>query len=331
MSSLIADYGARVPAATGNSTGFRMANILLTRNTLADADTMSLADFYARRYQERAAVPTKAGLARSLGTPFYLATGKRATLSTQLSATALPEISAGGIVNGATFAGDRVAPGTVLSLFGTHLALTTAQASAVPLPTSLGGVQVLVNGKPAPLFYVSPGQINFQLPWELNVAQESYADQPGATFVPAYTVHVVSAGLSSNLAYIYGQQDVPVVMVYGDGYPVAQDSQYRVIGPANPARPGDTIVVYYLGARQFRSAVPATGEAAPLDRLIQVLANSASVGTQAATVTFAGLTPGGVGLQQINIRVPNLAPGSYNLGVIINGVQANVTRLIVGQ
>jgi uncharacterized protein (TIGR03437 family) len=178
---------------------------------------------------------------------------------------------------------------------------------------------------------VSPGQINFQLPWELSAAPDTYADEPDAPFIPAYTVHVVSAGLSSNVAYLYGQTDVPVILSYGENLAIAQDSQYRLIGPGNPAKPNDTIMVYFLGARRFQTDPPATGAAAPLDRLISVLYNSARIGTQNATVSFAGLTPGGVGLEQINIRVPVMPPGTYDLAITINAWPANVTKLIVGQ
>ena len=60
-----------------------------------------------------------------------------------------------------------VAPGAIASIFGTNLADTTAQADSYPLPTSLGGVQVKFNGIPAPIFSVSPNQINVQVPFEL--------------------------------------------------------------------------------------------------------------------------------------------------------------------
>src|SRR6266498_3512797 len=75
----------------------------------------------------------------------------------------------GGIVNGAGFQ-SPVAPGSVIAIFGNNLAPATAQASALPLPTSLRGVSVTINGTLlAPLFFVSGGQINAQLPYETPV------------------------------------------------------------------------------------------------------------------------------------------------------------------
>ena len=196
--------------------------------------------------------------------------------------------------------------------------------------TALGGVQVLVNGRPVPLWYVSPTQINFQLPWELSTSNEIFADSPGSSYLPIYTVRVQDGDLSSNLAYLTGQKDSPQLMFYGSNLAVAQDSSYATIGPSHPAKPGEMIVVYLLGVSSL-TATTATGDAAPLDTLVQFSGQvSASVGNQAATVFFAGLTPQSVGLEQMNLRVPFLQPGVYDLKVSVNGWVSNAVRLHVG-
>ena len=328
---IINTYGARVPAASPGKL-IRIATILLTRDTLADADTMALADFLTRRFQEQTNVPVKVGLARRLGDSMYTATGKLAAITTQLTTTALPQIGAGGIVNVGNYAaGARLAPGTVLAIFGSNLAgQTPAGAQSVPLPTQLGGVQVLVNGKPAPLFYVSSNQINFQLPWELNTANESYADEVGVTFIPMYSVRVQNGDVSSNLAYIVGQQDSPQIMIYGNNLAVAQDSSFNTITTDHPAKPGDTVVVYMLGVNSLASP-QTTGAAAPLGALVRFNGSTtATIGGTNATVAFAGLTPGSVGLEQVNVKVPNLAPGSYDLRVTVNNIASNTVKLLVG-
>ena len=80
-----------------------------------------------------------------------------------------PNFRSEGAVNGASFAAKvPVTPGSIVSLFGTDLASSSALAPALPLPTSLGGISLEVNGLAAPLIFVSPQQINFQLPWELS-------------------------------------------------------------------------------------------------------------------------------------------------------------------
>src|SRR5947209_3324468 len=76
------------------------------------------------------------------------------------------------VVNGASFAGPP-SPGSVAAVFGANLASTTVQESTASLPVSLGGVTVTVNGVAAPLWYVSPGQINFEMPAEVEPGSAS--------------------------------------------------------------------------------------------------------------------------------------------------------------
>src|SRR5580692_1060308 len=91
-----------------------------------------------------------------------------AIFSLTLAAYAQPSVSAGGVLNGASFAtGQPVAPGSLVSIFGSDLASGTAAATSVPLSTSLGNVKVTFNNIAAPLNYVSGGQINAQVPFEL--------------------------------------------------------------------------------------------------------------------------------------------------------------------
>ena len=102
--------------------------------------------------------------------------------------TGAPSILTGGIVNIATYAQESLAVGDIAAIFGSQFASTGTFASSttVPLPTSLSGTQVLVNGVPAPLFFVSPGQINFQVPYSLtsnqvNTVQVVSGSTPGNT------------------------------------------------------------------------------------------------------------------------------------------------------
>jgi uncharacterized protein (TIGR03437 family) len=330
ISDILRDYGARFPAANGQPTKLRIANILITRDALASADTMTVADFYARRFEETSPVPTKVGLLRRLGEPMYLATNQSATVQTQLSTTVMPQILAGGIVDAGSFTGGKfLAPGTVASVFGTNMAASPVQASTVPLPTSLGGVQLLINGKPAPLYYVDSGLINFQVPWDINTAVETYPDDP-FSYAPMFTARVQRGDLSSNLAYVTSQKDSPAVMIYGDNYAVAQDAQYRTIGPSNPARPNAGAVVYVLGVSSLKEP-QTTGAPAPLDHVVPFnAAVSLQIGGVQANVGFAGLTPGGIGLMQVNFTVPSLPPGTYDLKLSVNGSVANTCKLVIG-
>src|SRR5260370_39578098 len=83
-----------------------------------------------------------------------------------LSPAQTPAVNSGGIVNAASFTAP-VAPGALISIFGVNLAPQIAAASQIPLPTSLANVSVrFTNNVFAPLLFVSPTQVNPQLPWE---------------------------------------------------------------------------------------------------------------------------------------------------------------------
>jgi uncharacterized protein (TIGR03437 family) len=117
------------------------------------------------------------------GTVFRLALGLASTT---------PSVPASGVTDGAGFSG-RIAGGGIGSVFGTNLAEATTAASSLPLPTTLGDVTLKMNEISAPLFLVSPGQINFQVPWEL-------LSSPTATLTvttPSGTSSSITVSLSS--------------------------------------------------------------------------------------------------------------------------------------
>src|SRR5258708_7780156 len=93
-------------------------------------------------------------------------------LSAQQASAQSPQITIGAVLNAATYAADEpLAPGVIFSIFGSSLTDgTTGSASQVPLPTSLAGASVLVNGVAAPIFFSSPSQINAQFPVDLGEA-----------------------------------------------------------------------------------------------------------------------------------------------------------------
>jgi len=88
-------------------------------------------------------------------------------LAAALAPAQAPAVNSGGVVDAATFRAP-VAPGSLVSIFGIDLAPAAAATRALPLPTTLGEVSVSFNGVAAPLLYVSPTQINAQLPWEVS-------------------------------------------------------------------------------------------------------------------------------------------------------------------
>src|SRR5262249_51469209 len=83
-----------------------------------------------------------------------------------------PDVRDNALRNGATYS-EKLAAGSYAALFGNNFAVTPLGATSFPLPTALGGVSVSINGFAAPLFYVSPSQINLQIPWEVNSASRA--------------------------------------------------------------------------------------------------------------------------------------------------------------
>jgi uncharacterized protein (TIGR03437 family) len=117
-----------------------------------------------------------------------------------------PVIDPKGVVNAASYAGSAkgealVVGGAIFSVFGENLAASAQRAPGTPLPTRLGGTSVTVGGIAAPLFYVSPGQINFQVPNA--IAQAPRPAVPPRLGVRVPVVVTTAAGVSDPvLAYV---------------------------------------------------------------------------------------------------------------------------------
>jgi adhesin/invasin len=113
---------------------------------------------------------------------------------------------------------------------------------------------------------------------------------------------------------------------------VVQNSDFTLNDPSNPAKAGSTIVAYLSGSGPVSPAV-ADGAATPLDPLVSATSqSSATIGSSTAQVAFAGLTPGFVGLVQVNIVVPSdLATGDYPLAITIGNETSNPAPVSVTQ
>ena len=228
----------------------------------------------------------------------------------------LPVVSANGVVNAASFA-PRISPGALATVFGSNFALANAGAQT-PLPTSVESVSVGVNGQLAPVLYVTPTQVNFQVPWE--------------TALGPATVTVAVNGGASNAVTVNVLGAAPGLFSTSSGQAIVQNSDYTLNSPSNPAKVGSTIIAYLSGSGSVSPAV-ADGAIAPLGTLVYAnAASSATIGSSTAQVAFAGLAPGFVGLVQVNIVVPSgLTTGTYPLTVTIgsetsNSATTNVTQ-----
>ncbi len=226
----------------------------------------------------------------------------------------VPAISPGGVVNAATFAaGAPVAPGSIISIFGSNFATAPAQATFTPLPPTLLNTSVTINAVSAPLYYVSPTQINAQVPFETLPGTATLAVTVNGALSPAVTFPVAATA--------------PGIFLYGANRAVAQNLDGSINASDHPAKPGDVIVVYMTGQGAVSNPVPTGAPAlgSPLSRALA--ATTATIGSASAEVFFSGLAPGFVGLLQVNIRVPNVAAGDQPLVVTI-GAAASKSALI---
>jgi uncharacterized protein (TIGR03437 family) len=215
-----------------------------------------------------------------------------------------------------------LAPGTVSSVYGQNLApAPPVNPNFLPLPTSFNGTQVLVGGIPAPMFYLGPNQINIQLPTELVVGRQ-------------YQVLVTAPGGVSATDPITIVPASPGIATVSDGVGInAQHGNGQSVTALNPARRGETIAMYLTGMGVTNPLI-ATGAQAPGVAPLPVLQNppTVTVDGQNATVAFSGLTPGGIGLYQINFTIPaGSRVGEVNVVVTQNNVPSNITRLNVSQ
>jgi uncharacterized protein (TIGR03437 family) len=202
-----------------------------------------------------------------------------------------------GVLNGASFAPPTypISGGTILSLFGTGLAPSEQSAQSVPLPTTLAGVSVTINDVPAPLFFVSPGQINLQTPFSITGATARIVVNNNSNLSTAVDVPVAatSPGIFSRDQNGIG----PAVITHAD---------FSLVTTQDPALPGETIIIFLtgLGAVDPPFADGAPGPSSPLsvvtDQDLQV-----EFGREVGTILFAGAAPGFVGLYQINVTIPD--------------------------
>jgi uncharacterized protein (TIGR03437 family) len=243
-------------------------------------------------------------------------------------------------VNAASFS-TGVAPGSIASIFGAGLTRGVngiVQAPAGPLPYSLRGTSVLVNGMPAPIFAIAnlngQEQINFQVPWE--VRGEPIPPQPLSptaivvTANPVVSIVVVNNGtVSPALRAVYSNLQPAIITTDGTNA-VAVHSDYSLVTAQNPARPGDVITLYGVGfgpvSPSPATGAPAGGSPPPAINPIPTV----SINAHNTTVLFAGLSPGSVGLYQFNIVVPD-GLGIGDLPALINvvGQISNVFSLPV--
>ncbi|MBM3744650.1 MAG: hypothetical protein FJW34_02500 [Acidobacteria bacterium] len=203
-----------------------------------------------------------------------------------------PYVTAESIVNAASFRAG-ISPGALATLFGVNLAAGRTASASFPWPESLAGVNVTLNGKRAPLIYVSDQQINLLVP---ATVAEGTADLVVSTAVGvSSTVRVAVAGVSPGI-FVDAATGLGAVRLVG-GF----------------------VEIYGTGLGPVR-----------IDGALQrtVLTPEVLIGGRPAEVQYSGLAPGWLGLYQVNARVPDGVPsGAASLGLSIGGQRSNEVRI----
>jgi uncharacterized protein (TIGR03437 family) len=221
-----------------------------------------------------------------------------------------PSIAPESLVNGASFGrSGGFAPGSLVSIFGGGLSDRDYYASSLPLPARLGQTSVLVNGTPAPLLYVGPTQVNFQLP-------------PGLTGESARIVVLLGEQPSAEITVGLAVADPAVFLVGQTGYGVITKANTDILAmptspgvKAEPAKKGELVTIYCTGLGPLRFPVAA---GVPANGPVEVVHTpEVRVGGVSARVLYAGLAPGFVGVNQINIELPENAPTGAAVPVTI--------------
>lgn len=242
----------------------------------------------------------------------------------EVVAQSAPAIRFQGVSDNATFAvGDALAAGGIVAAFGEQFTYAApTQATSLPLPSELGGVRVFVNDQPAPAYYASYGQVNFQVPFDVRPGPGTVRIDRGSTRGATMSVNFAASvpkllrlNLRASGVEVPENRDFFAIAVNPDG----TISLPREFGLPNsrPSRPGEALVIYALG---FGQTVPpvlsGTAAPGPPNPLAQVNSGRKTVffgalalgtGTPQEAL-YVGLSPGFVGLYQVNVVVPQDSP-----------------------
>jgi uncharacterized protein (TIGR03437 family) len=256
---------------------------------------------------------------------------------TPASAGGAPAISPNGVVSAGAFGGfTTVAPGSWMEIFGTNLSSTTrswagSDFTGTKAPTSLDNVKVTIGGQSAFVDYVSPTQVNAQVPSNTPVGaqQMTVTTADGTSSAYSITVNALQPGLLAPASFAVGGKQY-VVAQFADGSYVLPPNAISGI-TSRQAKPGETIVIYGVG---FGPVLDSGNQDIPAGTIVTAsnkLSNTVSMdlGGSAATFSYSGLAPNFVGLYQFNVVVPNVANSDLvPLTFKLNGASGSQTLFL---
>ncbi len=236
-------------------------------------------------------------------------------------------LSATGIVNAASYM-PGVAAGSIATIFGSNLASGQASAKAIPLPAVLAGSTFEVGNFAASLFFVSPTQVNLQVPWEVAGHTQAMVNATvGAAAISTQQMIMIDAFAPGIFTLNEPGSSQGVVLIAGTQLLAAPAKT----GGKKPVAAGKFVSIYCTGLGAV-SNQPATGFAAKADPLsFTSTTPTVTIGGIVANVSFSGLAPGSVGLYQVNVQVPMGTPAGDAVPVIlkIGGVTSNTVTIAV--
>ena len=245
-----------------------------------------------------------------------------------LAGVAVAQPTVGGIVNGASFVpGQAIAPGSLFSIFGSQLAAAPAGADTIPLSTSLGGVTVkFVSGSTtvdAPLLFLQSNQINAVVPWNLvpgeatvTVTNGSVASAPASVKIGDFSPAVFAIGTMAAVQNVDGSLAQPAGSISGR--------------TTHPAAIGDVVIIYATGLGPV-ATTPAEGDT-PGGTVNTLHKPFVAIGGISAEIQFSGLSPQFVGVYQLNVVIPNVAPGdTVPVQLSLGGITSPKLTMAVSQ
>ena len=242
------------------------------------------------------------------GSAFVNLTTSGVTILPPTYAASVPPPQINAVVSAADFK-SPAAPGGLISIFGTALSPTNLATTQTPLPTALAQSCVSVNGQPMPLIFVSPTQVNAQMPFQ--------------AFGNVVMVVHTAGGVSPNYNLLV-PSNAPATFTTASAGPltnlptVVRQSNNLLVTDSDPIHLGDAITMYTTGLGAVTPVVP-DGNPGPSGPLAYAVTQpSVTLGGVSLTINFAGLAPGEVGVYQINATVPPSAPQGISVPLTIS-------------
>jgi uncharacterized protein (TIGR03437 family) len=296
QAAVIDNCGAKLAGANGDEASFRAGSEKISMRDIGGGSW--IATWSPRSEGQQTVYLTGVKFA---GNRLFVDT--QALTVTVQGVAAKPRTAAGGIVNAASFGAERIAPGSLITIFGAELSDGIDAPRTTPIPTILANTRVELGGLDLPLFYSSPRQLNAQVPYNLSVNTDlPLVVTRGSQQSPPESVIVTPA-----------QPAVFTTDQSGRGQGVVLGPDQRTIADsAAPVRAGDALVIYCTGLGATSPAVPPGQPAPSTPSLARTeLPVTVTVGGQNAQVLYSGLAPGFAGLYQVNAIVPaGVQPGN---------------------